>query len=315
MLTDDKDNGILCIEIRRGDNMELKVDGNIILIDDEDYIKIKDYNWRVYDNGYAQDTVWDKYNKICKTIKMHRIIMDSAYGDLVDHKNHNKLDNRKENLRTTNHGGNNKNKKKQFKDGVTSKYKGVSKNGDNWEVKITNNNISIYLGVYSNEEVAGHVYNMNAEKLHGEFAYLNNVEKFENWLDFKLEKGYKTSKYNGVCFIEEKNMWLASISINGKSEYIGCYKDEISCANAYNSYASKLGRELNDVEIVVNFENNRVAKRIKSSKTKGISFHKGTKKWRARFRFEYVDFNLGLFNTEEEAMDAMKNKKRELGAI
>ena len=49
-------------------------------------------------------------------------------------------------------------------------------------------------------------------------------------------KGCK-SKYKGVVY--RKNLWMASIQINGKKVYLGTYDSEIKAALAYDNIAKK----------------------------------------------------------------------------
>lgn len=67
-----------------------------VLIDIEDIDLVKQYRWRAsnYNKPYARCGI----NKN-KTIQMHRLIMKPENGLVVDHINHNRLDNRKSNLR------------------------------------------------------------------------------------------------------------------------------------------------------------------------------------------------------------------------
>lgn len=48
-----------------------------------------------------------------------------------------------------------------------------------------------------------------------------------------------------------------------------------------------------------------------SSKIKGVSWHKATKKWAARIKFEGKDKHLGVFPTVEEAIKAVTNARTE----
>jgi hypothetical protein len=51
----------------------------------------------------------------------------------------------------------------------------------------------------------------------------------------KTKKTGTSSKYIGVHFLEN-NKWLANISVNGKTKYIGRYKTEIEAAKARDAY-------------------------------------------------------------------------------
>ena len=56
-----------------------------------------------------------------KTVFLHQLIMKPENGKIVDHINHNGLDNRKENLRVCSYSQNNTNKRKKY----SSPYKGI----------------------------------------------------------------------------------------------------------------------------------------------------------------------------------------------
>ena len=77
------------------------------LIDKEDYNKIKKLSWYEQKNGYVCHKDTRK-----KIILLHRFIMNCPKNKIVDHINHNKKDNRKQNLRITNYSINSLNRKK-----------------------------------------------------------------------------------------------------------------------------------------------------------------------------------------------------------
>ncbi len=53
----------------------------------------------------------------------------------------------------------------------------------------------------------------------------------------------KTSKYKGVCWSKGKQKWIVQINSNGKYYFVGCYKNEIDAAVAYNEKAKELHGE------------------------------------------------------------------------
>ena len=71
------------------------------LCDTEDFEVLKRHTWHKTNRGYAITHVEDK-----KRVLAHVLIMGKRSGYEIDHINHNKLDNRKENLRHINHAGN-----------------------------------------------------------------------------------------------------------------------------------------------------------------------------------------------------------------
>lgn len=132
------------------------------LIDEEDYkrlIEYKFYAWTtqrhygLYINCYSPD---DKMNPK----RLHRIIMNAKKGEIVDHINGNPLDNRKQNLRIVTSLINNQNARKR-KDGVTSRFKGVSwcKINKKWKAQIQISGKKIALGSYDQELLAAEAYN------------------------------------------------------------------------------------------------------------------------------------------------------------
>ena len=142
------------------------------LVDDEDYEEVRKSCWYLT-KGYAVRGYF-KNNKYGK--RLQRVILKNPIG-LVDHKNHNKLDNRKQNLRIVT---NQQNVWYQRKNRVlTSRFKGVSwyKKDKKWQVQITFNKKDIYLGRFEDEKRAALAYNVAAQKYFGEYAYLNKIKE------------------------------------------------------------------------------------------------------------------------------------------
>ena len=131
------------------------------LIDLEDVDKVKQYKWRVNDQWYVLTDI----KGTTKKIRIHRLIMDCPDNMVVDHINHNPLDNRKSNLRICTQQQNNKNQKKKTnnKSGVI----GVSwdRSRGKWCAQIMHNNKHIHLGRFDTIEEA-----IEARK-HAEITY------------------------------------------------------------------------------------------------------------------------------------------------
>lgn len=137
----------------------------------EDYDKIKNYYWYINDKGYI--TASDDFRT-----KQHRLIMELEDGDgnVVDHINHNKLDNRKQNLRICKHMNNLWNHKIGIKN--TSGVSGVNwhNQNDKWQVRIGYKGKEIYLGTYDNFDEAVEVRKEAEKKYFGKYAYKNKCE-------------------------------------------------------------------------------------------------------------------------------------------
>lgn len=132
------------------------------LIDEIDFERFKDYSfylwstprhYGIYVNCYSP---WDRN----RPQRLHRLIMSAEKNQIVDHINGNPLDNRKENLRLVTSTINNQNARKR-KDGLTSRFKGVSwcKMSNKWKAQIQVNGKKMGLGSYAIEELAAAAYN------------------------------------------------------------------------------------------------------------------------------------------------------------
>lgn len=135
----------------------------VCLCDDEDYGILSKYTW--YDcNGYAYA------KEKGKMFSMHRFLMKTPVGMDTDHINHNKLDNRKKNLRVCTKSQNCINAKCWF----DKKYKGVKKCGKGG-LKFRACLKGKYSKICNTEEQAALEYNKMATRKYKEFAYLNKV--------------------------------------------------------------------------------------------------------------------------------------------
>lgn len=105
---------------------------------------------------------------------LHRIIYERMIqrsllpSEIVDHRNGNPLDNRRENLRLTDKAGNCQNAKRRKDNGIG--LKGVSKNHTKWMARIQVRSKYVYLGNFATPELAHKAYCEAAKELHGEFA-------------------------------------------------------------------------------------------------------------------------------------------------
>src|SRR3990167_4594031 len=100
------------------------------LVDNSDYEELSKFKWYAkldekIKSFYAGRNVRNEDGKYCgQSIGMHRQILNPARNLLIDHVNHNTLDNRKSNLRLVSYAENQYNKRISKRN--TSGYKGVS---------------------------------------------------------------------------------------------------------------------------------------------------------------------------------------------
>lgn len=130
------------------------------------------FRWNLHNRGYAVTTVNGK------TILMHRLIMGVDDPEIqVDHKYHNKLDNRRANIRVCTRSENRRNSRKLKES--HSKYKGVYRDGKYWHTQIKVNGRIINLGRFHSELTAAKVYDTAARLHFQDFAFLNFPDFFE----------------------------------------------------------------------------------------------------------------------------------------
>lgn len=153
--------------------------GKVALVDDEDFEWLNQWKWHYTKRGYATRTTWDGVKS--HKVKMHREIM--KLGDFskdsfeVDHKDRDRLNNCKSNLRVCTRGQNEINKPKKI--GASSKYRGVcfSKRDGLWIASLCiNKNKRAYRQTFQTEMEAALAYNEQALIHHGQFANLNIID-------------------------------------------------------------------------------------------------------------------------------------------
>ncbi len=156
--------------------------GQITIIDAEDYELISQYTWYVSKEGnkhYATAMVYCGNGKQ-KELRMHRLLLGLKSGDKRhgEHKNGNGLDNRRSvNLRIATSQQNHRNRK--ARKGCTSKYKGVcwDKKINKWKAQICLEGKNRHLGCFNDEIEAAKAYDKAAIRYFGEFARLNISNK------------------------------------------------------------------------------------------------------------------------------------------
>jgi hypothetical protein len=137
----------------------------IVFVDDEDFPLLSRITWMLDAEGYVRNG----------NIRIHRLIMGLPH--LCDHRDRNKLNNQKHNLRAAGRQQNAMNTPPRKNN--ASGFKGVcrSSRGAGWVAQI-NKTVGgklehYHLGTFSSPESAARVYDAKASELFGEFAYLN----------------------------------------------------------------------------------------------------------------------------------------------
>lgn len=163
------------------------------MVDDADYEYLSRFRWHAvpvyhkFPNGpqYALRGIKTSDGK-CHSVYMHRVILGAPSGLQTDHKNHDTLDNRKQNLRTCTASQNQANQQKTRGE---AKFKGAyyHKKCKKWVAQIQFHNKRLWVGVFDSEIEAAKAYDVKAKELFGGFARLNLPEDSYQFINIKTE--------------------------------------------------------------------------------------------------------------------------------
>lgn len=144
--------------------------GLVATVDDEDWQIIRPYRWhwiRSNHTFYAQSTG--------SLLSMHRLVMNAPAEAMIDHRDHNGLNNCKDNLRWANCSLNGANR--VLANNNTSGFKGVFFRPDRkrpvWQARLERHGKGIYVGSFASARAAAEAYDCKARELWGEFAATN----------------------------------------------------------------------------------------------------------------------------------------------
>lgn len=138
------------------------------LIDREDLARVSEYCWCVANNGYIVSRIGDKQ------ISLHRFILNVHDEKVVDHKDRDKTNNRKTNLRIVTPQQNNMNRGIHRNNTIGLKGVYKSKNGERYIAQICKDGQRIHIGTYDTLEKARQARIEKEIELFGEFACLED---------------------------------------------------------------------------------------------------------------------------------------------
>lgn len=156
--------------------------GQFAIVDSEDFDRLNRYKWRTQYSDYTCYAIRQVYiiglydithaplRPKTFTVTMARQILGLCIDDprVVDHRDHDGLNNRRSNLRRCTRQQNRWNSRKMTRE-TLSRYKGVCFQYGRWVAAIGGSHI----GTYDTECVAAKAYDEKAVELFGEFACLN----------------------------------------------------------------------------------------------------------------------------------------------
>ena len=148
---------------------------HVVFYDHSDAEIVEGHRWHVHSNSHVSGLFYawtSQRNSSGKReyLSMHVLLMGRP---MVDHINHNGLDNRRSNLRSATHAQNNANQRPRK--GGASQYKGVylKKKTGKWRARIKVDGRDLHLGYFFDEAAAARAYDAAARQAFGEYAYPN----------------------------------------------------------------------------------------------------------------------------------------------
>jgi hypothetical protein len=145
------------------------------MVSDVDFDRINAAKWHLNKHGYVAGYFERKMQL------MHRVILNAKKGQLVDHKDRNKINNTRDNIRITTASANSHNKAKLTT--ARSKYIGVSyvkATKQHWKADFQSNTI----GKYCTEQEAAWAYDEHVKGIYGDLANINGISKPENFIPY-----------------------------------------------------------------------------------------------------------------------------------
>lgn len=142
-----------------------------VLVDPEDEHWLSRYSWRVQD-GYIRSATTRNGRRL--TLYLHRLILGAAKGQIVDHINGVRSDNRRANLRfvTIRQNALNAAPKATGKKGHAFRGLKKARNGS-FAAVIRDGKRQIHLGLWKNPVEAAYNYDMASLQIHGEHGRRN----------------------------------------------------------------------------------------------------------------------------------------------
>lgn len=154
----------------------------VCLFDKRDQELVCRYQWNLHNSGYACTSINGKL------VLMHRLILgivDKPEFE-VDHRFHNRLDNRRSKIRICTHSQNLRNSRKLK---GKSKLKGVYKDLNQWHAQISSDHTVFNLGRFRSEVTAAKAYDKAAREMFKDFAF-TNFQEFNEPEQLTLYKNY-----------------------------------------------------------------------------------------------------------------------------
>lgn len=191
----------------------LKSSDKMAIIDIIDYDIVSKYNWTLMPNGYVTGATIGQLKH--KNMYLHKLILPSPDGMQTDHINCDKLDNRRSNLRIASPSQNSANYPSKSRSRVPFKGIVYREKSESYYVRCRSNHKTYCIGCFKNINDAAQAYDMATFMLNGQFAYLNNPNKIEEYKE----------KINRIISLKEIKYFFPSVSLRNHKRKRGHIKE------------------------------------------------------------------------------------------
>lgn len=231
------------------------------LVDPEDYENVIKYRWCLNNYGYVVKTTRETSSLI------HRFILGNpGEGLVIDHKDGNPLNNKRNNLRIVTYSENNQNRTKVINEGTISEYIGVYRTNNKWSAKYADK----YLGNFDNKIDAAKRYDTYVLLSLGQEARTNGLVKYEDikiTLDnFNIKKERELPQniqlINNLYIIriiyKTKTFYASTKSLEEAKQKLKEFKQQISeikLDEEANHFAQEIKRNKDENAIIDVFNN------------------------------------------------------------
>lgn len=144
--------------------------GQVAIVDDKWFEYLNQWKWMAIwvesiQTFYAFRRDW----RTQKRTWMHRVVMNTPYGLIVDHIHHNGLDNRESELRNVTHSQNSMNRKEANINNVINQRNITLRDNGTYRVRLMVKGVSVFDKTVETMKEAKKICALAARRLHGNF--------------------------------------------------------------------------------------------------------------------------------------------------
>lgn len=204
-----------------------------VIIDADEWERLSKFQWGISSHGYAS------CRRDGKCLYLHRLVAGEPKGRVVDHKNSDKLDNRRANLRICT-VAQNVTSTRDDSFGPKSGHKNIVRVRGRWRVEMrTRRGGKLNGGTHSTLQEALAVRDLMRANLFGEFAFPSTDSVDLNSIPIVVVKRPNISGYRGVTRNPNSGKWVARIRVGNRVHALGSFSERIEAAKAYDEAAKR----------------------------------------------------------------------------